>query len=337
MKIEKLPSGSYRLRKTYKGKTYTVTTDYKPTQKEALRLMADELERIQTRKTRRSFEAAALDYMDIKKNVLSPSTLKGYAQILNQISDHFKAMRLSDIEQDDVQREINAFSPTHSPKTVRNYHGFISAVLALYRPDMVLKTTLPQKIKRDEDYIPTFDDVSRVIEALSGTEYEIAVTLAAFGLRRSEIIALELSDISDGVIHVRKAKVEDTAGDWQIKGNKAYDSKRDVPVPKEITDKIKAQGYIYKMHPEMILRHLHIAQDELGIPRFKLHALRHFFATELSQAHFSDEDIARLGGWSDVSAIMRKVYRHSRIQDDMESQRRAAEAIGNGILKKALD
>ena len=33
MKIEKLPSGSYRIRKMYKGKTYTVIFDYKPTQK----------------------------------------------------------------------------------------------------------------------------------------------------------------------------------------------------------------------------------------------------------------------------------------------------------------
>lgn len=47
MKIEKLPSGSYRIRKMYKGKTYAVITDYKPTQKEAITLMAAELEKSQ--------------------------------------------------------------------------------------------------------------------------------------------------------------------------------------------------------------------------------------------------------------------------------------------------
>lgn len=46
MKIEKLPSGSYRIRKMYKGQTYTVITDYKPTQKEALKLMATVLDRV---------------------------------------------------------------------------------------------------------------------------------------------------------------------------------------------------------------------------------------------------------------------------------------------------
>lgn len=47
MKIEKLPSGSYQIRKMYRGTTYTVVTDYKPTQKEAVRLMADELDKVQ--------------------------------------------------------------------------------------------------------------------------------------------------------------------------------------------------------------------------------------------------------------------------------------------------
>ena len=31
MKIEKLPFGSYRIRKMYKGTIYTVVTEYKPT------------------------------------------------------------------------------------------------------------------------------------------------------------------------------------------------------------------------------------------------------------------------------------------------------------------
>ena len=33
MKIEKLPSGSYRIRKMYKGQMYAVVFDEKPTQK----------------------------------------------------------------------------------------------------------------------------------------------------------------------------------------------------------------------------------------------------------------------------------------------------------------
>ena len=41
MKIEKLLSGSYRIRKMYKGKMYTVVFDRKPTQKEAMQAMEE--------------------------------------------------------------------------------------------------------------------------------------------------------------------------------------------------------------------------------------------------------------------------------------------------------
>ena len=40
MKIEKVPSGSYRVRKMYKGKMYTVIFEGKPTQKQAMLEMA---------------------------------------------------------------------------------------------------------------------------------------------------------------------------------------------------------------------------------------------------------------------------------------------------------
>ena len=39
MQIEKLPSGSYRIRQQYNKKRYDVVVDHKPTQKEALELL----------------------------------------------------------------------------------------------------------------------------------------------------------------------------------------------------------------------------------------------------------------------------------------------------------
>ena len=42
MKVEKLPSGSYRIRKMINGRTITLVYDHKPTQKEiAVSLAAD--------------------------------------------------------------------------------------------------------------------------------------------------------------------------------------------------------------------------------------------------------------------------------------------------------
>ena len=69
MTIEKLPSGSYRIKQMYNGKTYRVTVDHKPTQKEALILLAEVMDGCDIKG---SFKTAALDYIEMKRNILSP-------------------------------------------------------------------------------------------------------------------------------------------------------------------------------------------------------------------------------------------------------------------------
>ena len=43
--------------------------------------------------------------------------------------------KISSITQEDIQNEINLEAITHSPKSVRNMHGLLTAVLGVYRPD----------------------------------------------------------------------------------------------------------------------------------------------------------------------------------------------------------
>ena len=152
MKIEKLPSGSYRIRKTYKGQVYTVIFDCKPTQKEAMQAMAKELDKVQKKRTSMTFKIAAEEYIESKRNVLSPTTIKGYKSTMKTISEKFQDINIHDITALDIQTEINKLATGHSPKTVRNYHGFISAVLGTFCPNLKIYTTLPQKIK-NEPYI----------------------------------------------------------------------------------------------------------------------------------------------------------------------------------------
>lgn len=296
MKIEKLKSGSYRIRKMYKGETYTVVTDYKPTQKEAIQLLAAEMDKASVPKQHISFEKAATDYIDIKINVLSPATVKGYLSVLKSITPKFKKMIITDITAADVQKEINTYSVNHSAKTVRNMHGFINAVLGMFAPNTILNTTLPKYIKK-EPYIPTDEEVKAVLNEARGTAYEIPLILAAFGLRRSEICALTMDDIADGTISISKAKVQDENKNWVIKETKTTNSTRVISVPKEVTDKIKAAGCIYKGHPNSIFVFLKNTQDRLGIPRFSLHKFRHYYASVCHSLNIPDVYIMMAGGW----------------------------------------
>lgn len=102
MKIEKFPSGSYRMRKMYKGKTYTVVTDYKPTQKEAIALMAKELDKVKGSCADKTFRDSAEEYIKMKSNVFSPSTIKGYRSLISQYSEWFMNMNLLQIENADI-------------------------------------------------------------------------------------------------------------------------------------------------------------------------------------------------------------------------------------------
>ena len=149
-------------------------------------------------------------------------------------------------------------------------------------------------------------------------EEEIAIILAAHGLRRSEIAALVLSDLKGNVLSINKAMVQDKDGKWVIKATKTTDSTREVIIPEDIADMIRERGYVYGKMPYTINQDLHRAQRELGIPQFSLHKLRHFFASYAHDLGYSDKAIQEMGGWRSDS-ILRTVYTHAL---DMEQKKK---------------
>lgn len=330
MKIEKLPSGSYRIRKMYKGKTYTVVTDYKPTQKEAIQLMADELDKVQEKRGRKTFKNACDAYIESKRNVLSPTTVRGYKSAMRTISGKIMDKNIHDITAADIQAEINHLAKDHSPKTVRNYHGFISAVLSVFCPSLKIYTTLPQKVKK-EPYIPSDEEVRKILECAKGTEYEIPLILACYGLRRSEICALAVDDIEGDVVSVTKAKVQNENKEWVIKSTKTASSTRKVVIPLNVADQIREKGYVYKGYPNNITRYLKKVEDSLGIQRFPLHKLRHYFASKMSAMHVPEADILKMGGW-ETDHVMKSVYRHSMMDKEENAKRDAAKKLKNALF-----
>ena len=325
MKIEKLPSGSYRIRKMYKGKTYSVVTDYKPTQKEALQLLAAELDKVKPTAPQITFETAANKYLEAKANVLSPSYINGYKSVLRNLSDSFKEININDITALNIQMEINNYLADRSPKTVRNAHGFISAVMGMFRPEVNISTTLPQKQKVQE-YIPTDEDVKRILQYAKGSNYEVALLLATFGLRRSEICALTLDDLKGNMLTINKALVSNSEKEFVIKSTKTTEGTRQIFIPDYVADLIRKQGYVYKGFPGNILRYLGRAQDALGIPHFKLHALRHYYASMSHSLGIPDSYIMQAGGWKSDSSL-KNVYRHAMEDKKEEMQAFAAQYI----------
>lgn len=318
MNVEKLPSGSFRVRKMINGRTISMTFDRKPTQKE----IQKELERrnvFANANHEFTFKIAAEEYMQSKKNVLSTTTIKNYNSILKNLSDTFKNKKVDTITAMDVQREINDYSATRSPKSVKNASGFIAVVLSMYSPDLRLKTKLPQNIPHEE-YIPSKEDIEKVLKYAEGTDYELILKLACFGFRKGEMLAITPDDVKDDIVIVSKSLAVTDDGSYDVKTTKTESGIRQVRIGKELANKIKEQGYVYNGFPGNVLRFLHKAQDAVGVPRFKLHAFRHYYVSMCHAMGIPDVYIIKsIGHRTDTT--LKRVYRHEIEQETLKVQK----------------
>lgn len=314
MRIEKRSKNSYRIRKMINGRNYTLTFDHRPSDVEIAAALVDQTKTIDTKSVSQSFEVCCEEYIAMKTNVLSPSTIRSYRTIIRTISDQFKKKHIDRITQIDIQMEINNLIEGHSPKTVHNIHGFISSILGTFRPQMIINTTLPQKVKF-EPYTPSERDIKTILDYVKDTKYEIPFQLGVLGMRRSEICCITKDDIEDNYLKINKAKVMNDKHQFVIKNlTKTENGKRNIYIPDSIVDKINDQGYAFGGNPEMLNQYLHLCQDKLKIHRFRFHDLRAFYASYAHACGIPDSIIMSNGGWkSDFT--MKNIYRRA-IQED---------------------
>ena len=258
-----------------------------------------------------SFLTCAESYIASKEQIISPKTIKTYKSLVkSSISDEFLHLRMSQITQRDIQREINRFASDHSPKSVRNLHGFIASVLKQYRPNMTIHTTLPQK-RPYEHYTPSEEDIKRILEASKNDHpNHICFQLGCMSLRRSEILALTPEDIQGNVLTINKAMVQNSDREWVIKETKTAAGTRKIYIPDSLVQEIRDQGYVYNRNPNKMREALQRYQNKLGIPRFRFHDLRAYFASYAHEHGISEQTIMEIGGWHSAECL-RNSYRHS--------------------------
>lgn len=323
-KVELLPSGSYRYRKQIDGKKICLVFDHYPSKTELKLAETDALTQAEAPVPKNALKKCADAYINTKRSVLSPSTIRGYETLIRSFSEDFAKMDINKVNQIAVQTEVSRYAKNHAPKSTENFCSFIISVVEMFRPEIRLRITLPQKVKK-EPYIPTDDDVRRIMQEIEGTMFEIAFRLACLGLRRSEIAALTIKDLEGDILHINKTMQLNEHNKLVVSKTKTYESTRDIPIGKDLADKIRQQGYIYKGNLNSISKHLVLIEDRLGIPHFTIHKLRHYFVTKLSESNIPEADILRLGGYSS-DRVMKTVYRHSTLRDE-SSRRKAIDTV----------
>lgn len=249
-------------------------------------------------------------YIEDRTSVLSPRTISDYKRIRKNDIQSIMNIRVCDITQGDIQKAINLDAIKHSPKTVRNNHGLISAVLKQYRPDFALNTSLPEK-KRADLYIPVDSEIQKLMQAVQGTEMELPILLAAFGpMRRGEICALSVENISGNIVHVCQNMVKKDKN-WIIKTPKSYAGDRYITYPSFIAAKWAGKtGRIVHLNPDAVTARFIRLIRSVGLPHFRFHDLRHYSASIQHALGIPDAYIMQRGGWSS-DGVLKAIYRHA--------------------------
>ena len=311
-KAKKLPSGNWRAL-VYAGKE-NGKPKYKsftaPSRKEAELLAAQyAMERKERENGNITVQEAVNRYIESKRHVISPSTCREYLRMAQKYPQELLQCRLNEITQELVQQAVNAIAEGHSAKTVYNMHGLLSSALGMMVPDLILHTTLPAR-DRKEPYIPTDEDIKKLLSSVKGKPIEAPILLAATGgLRRGEISALIASDFDEKGVHVSKDMVlAANKHEWIVKQPKTPAGFRFVPLPSYVID-LALQRIPFPC-PNTITDQFIKAIKECGVPRFSFHKLRHYYASSLHALGVPDKYIMASGGWESEQTL-NTVYKHA--------------------------
>lgn len=325
-KAQKMSSGNYFIRMRLGGQEITVT---RPTEKEAIR--AAELLKAEHRNGKR-LEAAgekptlrvAIDnYINTRSNVLSPSTIRGY-----RIIQRSRFQSVMDARIDHVyswQVVVNNEAKLCSAKTLKNAFLFVRSVLKENGIDTG-KVQLPQVLITPREFLDP-DQINVFLQAVYGKECEMAALLALHSLRRSELLALEKSnvDLEQGTITVRGAVVPDENNNYiKKKTNKNASSARVIPIMiPRLSELVESapDGQLVTSYANNVGRSINYACKSANLPEIGVHGLRHSFASLAYHLGLSEKETMEIGGWADHTT-MHKIYTHVSQKDRMSAARK---------------
>lgn len=313
-KARQLPSGAWFCRVRVDGQDISITRD---TQKEAVaEAMAVKagIKDAAKKPKRITLTQAIDDYIDARRNILSPATIRGY-KIIQE--NRFQSMMKKDITlvtQDQWQRAVNAEAKLVKAKTLTNSWRFLSSVIT-ESTGKVISIKLPQIVSNERPWL-TPEQVTKFVEAVKASKIEIPALLALSSLRCSELLDLKWEDIdfAKKVIRVSGSAVYDEDGTLiHKKENKNATSRRTVPIIPPLEEALNnahhTGEYVVTLTPNWIYKSINKVCEENGLPKVGIHGLRHSFASLAFHLNIPEKVAMQIGGWSN-DQTMRKIYTH---------------------------
>jgi integrase len=210
-----------------------------------------------------------------------------------------------------------------------------------------------QRQSKRQPRVLTETEVVKLFEVMEGDRHEAAIWIAAGnGLRRAEVLGLRWRDLDLdlGILHVRHTlqRVKDgepvprgwerVTGQWYLGEPKSAQGVRSLPMLPEVVAKVREhqarqheerEAAVHWVEHDLVFpneigepldptgftrRVFQDALDRAGLPRVRLHDLRHGFVTALARAGVAPRVAQALAGHADISTTL-GVYTHVRPED----------------------
>lgn len=260
-------------------------------------------------------------YIDSRRNVLSPSTLRAYTTIAHNRWKAINQRVLRDIQPSEWQGIVDAEARTCGAKTLKNAWFLLSAAITHAMQKKPPRVQLAQVVPAERPFLSA-EQIIVFTKAIHGTDIELPALLALSSLRLSEISALMWEDIpaTPKSIRVSGAVVPNEFHKPERKAtNKNAASVRNVPIfMPELLEAIERErkpfGPVLAMSQKEFRNKVNRVCAKLGLPRVGVHGLRHSFASLAYHLHMPEQIAMLIGGWADAGT-MRKIYTHIYAND----------------------
>lgn len=364
--IFRMKSGQWRAQVSVGPRTNrTYRTRTVPTRSEA-RVALDELREEQRgglRLTKQSLGDFLRWWLDESaRPSISPNTYRGYDDVIAHM-EPIAHLPLREVMAEDLEAVFNRMTVRRgqggepaSPKTVRNAQIVLRRALGmaeergLVRRNVALQVPLRRVPERDSEVL-TADRARQILTAVAGDRYEAAYALAFIGLREGEILGLGWDDVD---LPAATANVR-----WQLTGSgpaarraqlKTRGSKAVVPLPPFVIERLRAHreaqraerpvasldgGLVFTtargfaVNGSWLTKHFQALLAAAGLPRMRLHDLRHGAATLLIAAGAHPRVAQELLRHSRSSMTM-EVYTHISADQRRHAVDLLETAIGGG-------
>jgi integrase len=245
-----------------------------------------------------------------------------------------------------------------APRTVRQVHMTLHKALedalglGLVTRNATDGTSLP-RISHEERAWYTDKELARLFQATSGDQFHaLWVVLGTLGLRLGEALGLKWSDIDweHSTLTIQRTLSRDRSGAGLVfSETKTRRSQRTLTLGRDAVTALKAhqdrQDFEHRKHEAFwhdnglifctslgtpldqakVHRHWTAATAKAGVPRYRIHDLRHAVASHLLAAGRPVERVARMLGHSSVTMLY-EVYGHI-IPTDYREEADAMESL----------